>query len=559
VASSGPASALSFRAQPTGSIRASLVTPIVIEIRDGDGSLVTSGPDASALVSLQVEFGVAGSTGSLVRNAVAGVADFSDVQFLYPGYRVLRATKADTTGVGGTSELQVIGSMFEITHSRQVAAMGAGYCYRHSNGELKCWGHAHQLGFSDAAIGDESGEVLASSSVNLGTGETVNSVLTGAASTRTHALAFSQGYRDSGYNSNFTGCAILTNGMNGHGPLKCWGTNTYGELGQGDTLSRGYLSTQMGSGLTAVNLGAGLTAKQVRAGQGFTCAHLSNDQVKCWGTNWAGQLGLGDTTALTAPLTGAGSWIDLAGTPTQISVGRSHVCAIMSCTSIRCWGNNEHGQLGDGNTSNRGDAAGEMGSGSQPLQSFSGVGASQISAGADFTCAVLTSDGSARCWGHNQTGQLGRESTANYGGGVGENLSGLAGSPINLGTGLSVKQISAGTEHVCVVLEDAANTLDDRVKCWGSNYRGELGIGDTWPRGRYAGEMGDSLPVVDLGSTSTVTQVSAGYYHSCALLTNGQVKCWGSNSHGQLGLGDVANRGDAAGEMGDNLPAVNLG
>merc|ERR1712061_331803 len=107
--------------------------------------------------------------------------------------------------------------------------------------------------------------------------------------------------------------------------------------------------------------------------------------------------------------------------------------------------------------------------------------------------------------------------------------------------------------HTCALLDNGA------VKCWGNNYRGELGLGDTTSRGANSGEMGDSLPEVDLGTDRTAASVVAGYGYTCALLDNGAVKCWGSGLKGRLGLGDTARRGDSSDEMGDSLPEVDLG
>ena len=94
------------------------------------------------------------------------------------------------------------------------------------------------------------------------------------------------------------------------------------------------------------------------------------------------------------------------------------------------------------------------------------------------------------------------------------------------------------------------------VKCWGYNNNGQLGYGDTQSRGDGADEMGDSLPTVDLGSGRSAKFIAAGGYHACAQLDDGGVKCWGRNDYGQLGYGDTQNRGDGADEMGDNLKAI---
>jgi hypothetical protein len=97
------------------------------------------------------------------------------------------------------------------------------------------------------------------------------------------------------------------------------------------------------------------------------------------------------------------------------------------------------------------------------------------------------------------------------------------------------------------------------LKCWGNNPNGELGYGDTVTRGDNAGEMGNALPTVSVGTGRTVAFLDVGANHACTILDNGAVKCWGSNQYGQLGLGDTIARGDNANEMGDSLPAVSLG
>jgi alpha-tubulin suppressor-like RCC1 family protein len=107
--------------------------------------------------------------------------------------------------------------------------------------------------------------------------------------------------------------------------------------------------------------------------------------------------------------------------------------------------------------------------------------------------------------------------------------------------------------YACALLDNKS------VKCWGSNYNGQLGLGDTNSRGDAPGEMGDNLPAVDLGTGRTATAIFCTYSHTCALLDNKSVKCWGDNYNGRLGLGDTNHRGDEPGEMGDNLPAVDLG
>jgi alpha-tubulin suppressor-like RCC1 family protein len=97
------------------------------------------------------------------------------------------------------------------------------------------------------------------------------------------------------------------------------------------------------------------------------------------------------------------------------------------------------------------------------------------------------------------------------------------------------------------------------VKCWGQGSNGKLGQGNTTTLGEGPNEMGDNLTIVDLGTGRTATAISAGQNHTCALLDNASVKCWGSNSNGQLGQGNTNNLGDGANEMGDNLTSIDLG
>jgi alpha-tubulin suppressor-like RCC1 family protein len=124
---------------------------------------------------------------------------------------------------------------------------------------------------------------------------------------------------------------------------------------------------------------------------------------------------------------------------------------------------------------------------------------------------------------------------------------------VSLGAGKTAVALAVGASHTCALLNDSS------VKCWGYNDYGQLGLGDTANRGDSAGEMGDNLPALSLGAGKTAIALASGSQHTCALLNDGSVKCWGYNDYGPLGLGDTANRGDSAGEMGESLPVVSLG
>jgi alpha-tubulin suppressor-like RCC1 family protein len=123
---------------------------------------------------------------------------------------------------------------------------------------------------------------------------------------------------------------------------------------------------------------------------------------------------------------------------------------------------------------------------------------------------------------------------------------------VDLGLTPAAKAIAVGGQFTCAI------RADDVVKCWGHNTDGQLGQADTLSRGRTPREMGEGLGIIDLGGVRRARLVACGGFHSCAILDDGSIKCWGGNFRGQLGLGDQKNRGDDAFQMGDFLPTVPL-
>jgi alpha-tubulin suppressor-like RCC1 family protein len=305
----------------------------------------------------------------------------------------------------------------------------------------------------------------------------------------------------------------------------------------------------MGAALPAVALGAGASA--ISVGCEYSCALLGTGSVKCWGGNEYGQLGQGDQEARgdePGELGAALPAIDLGGSPVvELTAGYRFVCARLASGAIKCWGRNASGQLGQGDLDHRGDAPGEMGSalGAIDLGLPAGVSVVQLSSGLIHSCAVLAS-GSVKCWGGGLSGRLGNGSMANVGDEPDEMGSALV--PIGL-NGTGALAVSVGN-HSCVVLTGGA------VKCWGENENGQLGLGDTATRGDDPNELGAALPAVSLGTGRVATLVDLEARHTCVILDDGAVKCWGSNSYGQLGVGDTSARGDAAGEMGNALPVA---
>ena len=349
--------------------------------------------------------------------------------------------------------------------------------------------------------------------------------------------------------SNHT-CAILANGT-----LRCWGLNALGQLGLGDSLARGDSPGEMGLALSPVALGSNRTAAAVSAGTDFTCALLDNATVKCWGRNNAGNLGQGDfATRGDAPgqMGDALPTVNLGTgrTATAISAGDSHACALLDNATVKCWGAGASGRLGYGDAGTRGDNANEMGDALPTVSLGTGRTATAISAGGTHTCARLD-NGTVKCWGAGASGQLGYGDIATRGDNANE--MGDALPAVSLGTGRTATAISAGVNSTCALLDNGT------VKCWGANSAGQLGYGDTAARGDNADEMGDALPAVNLGAGRTATGVATANTHTCALLDNATTKCWGSGANGRTGQGNTATLGDAANEMGDALPVIDLG
>jgi cysteine-rich repeat protein len=341
-------------------------------------------------------------------------------------------------------------------------------------------------------------------------------------------------------------CAVLTGGV-----VKCWGGNGGGQLGLGDIETRGETPDEMGNNLPAVDLGTGRTALSVSAGNDHTCALLSDGHVKCWGFNAQAQLGLGDT--VNSGKMGDGlPEVDLGTDMIALSVsaGNTHTCAVLGDGRVKCWGYNAEGQLGLGDGAHRGDEPNEMGDNLPAVELGTDKAALAVTTGADHTCALLN-DGSVKCWGLNNSGQLGLGDTDQRGdqpNDMGDNL-----PAVSLGSDRVALAVGARGYYTCALLDDGS------VKCWGLNISGQLGLGDTVIHGDGAYEMGDNLPVVSLGTDKSAVAISVGQGHSCVILSDASVKCWGYGAYGQLGLGDPVARGDNSGEMGDSLPAVSLG
>lgn len=269
---------------------------------------------------------------------------------------------------------------------------------------------------------------------------------------------------------------------------------------QGQTVNCGLC--QSGQQVCVQNTCTRLGYRELAVGAEHTCVSSSDGSVKCWGQNEAGQLGeAGAGLTSRVPVSVAGL-VDI----TSVDAYGNHTCAL-GPSGLWCWGMNDDGQVGNGARQNRRSPYKVLGLGD----------VRQFSTGERHTCIRLAT-GRLQCWGFNRKGQLG----------VGSTISTL--SPKGVQTLSQAQYLSAGSTHTC------ASESTGLVYCWGDNGSvpdqtfGRLGTGDTGSR---------TSPAL-VSNLSDVARVHAGRAHTCALTTQGAVWCWGDNDFGQMGTGDTA-------------------
>jgi len=423
----------------------------------------------------------------------------------------LLATMLAPVLTAGPAGAEGAGSATRRVAAASLDAGGTHTCAVLTTGALRCWGAAGsgQLGHNSFSnIGDGTVSIKTAGDVPLGG----------------KAVAVAAGSGDT--------CAVLTTGA-----VRCWGDGGSGRLGYNNTTNVG---DPVGPSITEagdVPLGLGAKATAITAGDRFTCALLTTGAVRCWGEGLQGELGhnsvssIGDDPSRSIEMAGD---VPLGGKATAIAAGNTHVCAVMTTQSVRCWGDDPSGELGHNDTQRIGDGdpAGQSieQAGDVPLQGK----VTAIAAGAHHTCVLMTTGG-VRCWGAGSFGQLGYGSTAVIGDGRGVLMHDLADVPL----GGKAVAVTAGGNHTCALLTTGA------VRCWGAGSFGELGHGAVDNVGDGTGPSIQAAGDVPLGGKAVA--VSAGESHTCALLVTGVLRCWGSGGAGRLGYGNPDNVGDGFG------------
>jgi alpha-tubulin suppressor-like RCC1 family protein len=437
---------------------------VVAELKDEQDNTITGYTGAVTLGFMHDAWGAPLNrasilSGTLTLNAVAGVATFSGISIDRPGAGfMLRASADGAGGVGGES------NQFDVSLTSQSLDAGNYHNCAITTGGVYCWGASWngQTGVPQSNFGQDS----------------VPGLVTGPGGVLFTTVSSGSDH---------------TCGLTAGGQAYCWGYNYYGQLGNGTNIQT-YIP---------VAVSGGLTFTTIAAGSSHTCG-IAGGLAYCWGYNGQGQLGDNTNTQSNTPVAASGG-----RTFSAISAGSNHTCGIVVGTNAGyCWGYNNDGQLGVDTT---GIARANV---LVPTAVSGGPAAfASIDLGSSHTCGRSTSGGAGYCWGRNNSGQLGIDTT---GQGTLDQF-----SPVIVTGGHSFNQITAGPNHSCGITSAGTNL------CWGNNGDGQLGNGTT---------TRSFVPVVVSGGLA-LRSIGAGQGHTCGVTTSDEVYCWGGNWDGQLGLG----------------------
>jgi alpha-tubulin suppressor-like RCC1 family protein len=425
-------------------------------------------------------------------------------------------------------------------------------CALLQGGQARCWGDNRDLQLGGSPDSASSTPVVPNGNnlylaIAAGNSHVCGVLLTGSYSCWGNNLSGQVGYGSGG---NFLGTpvtgypALVTNAVAvaagaahtcvllATNEVSCWGANVAGQLG------RNSVSAFEAVPMAVPNL---TNATGLDLGGNHSCVRITIGRALCWGSNVSGQLGVNPSIASNSTFPTPMQSLILAGANVaSVATGANHSCALLADQTVRCWGNNASGQLGDGTRTNSFNAVTVTGltgvqslsagglatcaitnagaavcwgdtdqgsSGSSPPVTVFGLNAATgVAAGGESSCALIA--GTVKCWGSNYYGSLGNGSFAD------------SATPVLVAGISNATALSGGTAHYCARLATGV------VQCWGFNYYDSLG---------HVGQVGDSAVPLNVTNITTAVAVSAGWGHSCAVLQNQSVQCWGDGASGQLG------------------------
>jgi alpha-tubulin suppressor-like RCC1 family protein/pimeloyl-ACP methyl ester carboxylesterase len=417
--------------------------------------------------------------------AVAAGYDHSCALLSTGSLKCWGANSSATLGDGTTTQRTSPVSVSGITTATGIAGGATHSCALLSTGSLKCWGSEALGQLGNGGSGTYQKSPVAVTGITTATGISISSMLS---------------------------CARLSDGT-----AKCWGQGSMGELGNGTSGLYAY-------SLTPIAVTGVTTATAISAGYRYACSKLSSGGLQCWGNNASGQLARGTAQSAPLPVT-----IDRTSMSKVMDVasGRYFTCVLWDTGSVKCFGKNDRGQLGNGSTADS----------TTPVDVTGITTATSISAGYYHACARL-SDGAVKCWGDNQGGQLGSGS----------------GSPAYSTTPVSATGLSTATQVAAGIMHSCARLSDSTVKCWGFNYNSELGFAVTnTPTPTTVPGLSNVVAIAANGGM--MYDIFPTFYSeglTCAVRSTGAVSCWGSNTYGQRG----GNPNDPNNQFVTNVPGI---
>jgi len=410
--------------------------------------------------------------------------------------------------VAGTQSVAAFVRGLPLAYAYAAALPGAPVRLAITPNPLPTLGIVGEQAFVNAQTTDRYGNVLTQNSALVARDTTIAQVNGPWVTARHHGtttLAAQVGtLRDSllfnvlGFTSVTEGSSHVC-GLSLAGGSYCWGENSQGAVGDGTTTYRA----------DPVLIGQGL-GFQTLSTYVHTCALTSAGQGFCWGGNQSGELGDGSPNYATdlmqtLPVAVAGGHVF-----SQIRAGRNHTCAVATNGDAYCWGSNEYGQLGRDTVTNTCSVGPSNRCSDWPILVAGALTFAQVSAGRfKHSCGVTTS-GAAYCWGLNDWGQLGYDSTTAICGGTPCSLSF---TPRLVIGGVAFKSVAAGAAYSCGV------AVSGDGYCWGYGSPGSLGNGST---------VSSPVPVKVAGGL-TFADLQAGWVTACGLTTGGRLYCWGGN------------------------------